>query len=154
MCTSCRSGTLRWRRCQSRQEFGAALGEASYVLTKIFPRLLLAIAQLPLLAGARVGALKVADKNPTQVGPVVDLVPRQVLEPSARGVAEVERQVLDDEQVIGRSPGEACEPVVLEPYAGVGIPVVSWYVGRSPESRRKLRVADALAKGPWTLLVR
>jgi hypothetical protein len=83
----------------------------------------------------------------------VDLVPRQVLKLSAHGVAEVERQVLDAEEVVCRSPGVACEPVVLEPYAGVGVPVVSRYIGRSMEARRKLRVADALAKGPWTSLI-
>jgi hypothetical protein len=111
---------------------------------------LLAVAQLPLLAGAHVCALKVGDKDLTQVGPVVDLVRRQVLEPSARGVAEVERHVLDGEEVVGHSPGVACELVVLEPYAGVGVPVVSWYIGRSPEVRRKFCVADALtkARGP------
>jgi hypothetical protein len=32
-------------------ELGAALGEASYVLAETLPRLLLAVAQLPLLAG-------------------------------------------------------------------------------------------------------
>jgi hypothetical protein len=58
------------------RELGAVLGEVPYVLTETFPRLLLAIAQLPLLAGARVGALKVADKDLTQVGPIVDLIPR------------------------------------------------------------------------------
>jgi hypothetical protein len=34
----------------------------------------------------------------------VDLVSHQVLEPRACGVTEVERQVLDDESVVGRSP--------------------------------------------------
>jgi hypothetical protein len=48
----------------------------------------------------------------------------------------------------------ACELVVLEPHAGVGFPVVSWHIGRSPKARRKFRIADALAKGPWTSLVR
>jgi hypothetical protein len=28
----------------------------------------------------------------------------------------------------------ACEPVVLERYAGVGVPIVSWYIGQSPEA--------------------
>jgi hypothetical protein len=46
-------------------ELGAALGEASYVLVKTLPRLLLAVAQLLLLAGARVRALEVADKDST-----------------------------------------------------------------------------------------
>jgi hypothetical protein len=43
-----------------------------------------------------------------QVGPVVDLVVWQVLEPRARRVDEVEWQVLDDEEVIGCSPDVAC----------------------------------------------
>jgi hypothetical protein len=46
-------------------ELGAALGEASYVLVETFPWLLLAVTQLPLLAGAHVGALKVVDEDPT-----------------------------------------------------------------------------------------
>jgi hypothetical protein len=37
----------------------------------------------------------------------MNLVPRQVLEPRACGIAEVERQVLDDEEVVGRSHGVA-----------------------------------------------
>jgi hypothetical protein len=48
----------------------------------------------------------------------------------------------------------ACEPIVLKPYAGVGVPVVSWDIGRSPEAQKKFCVTDALAKGPWTSLVR
>jgi hypothetical protein len=77
-----------------------------------------------------------------------------VLEPSACGLGEVERQVLDDEKVVGHSPGMACEQVVLKPYTGVGVPIVSWDIGRSPEARRKFRGTDALAKGLRTSLVR
>jgi hypothetical protein len=72
----------------------------------------------------------------------------------SRGVAEVERQILDDEEVVCRSPGVASESVVLEPYAGVGVPVVPRYVSRSADARMELRVTDALTKGPWTPLVR
>jgi hypothetical protein len=61
------------------KELGAALGEASYVLVKTLPRLLLAVAQLPLLAGAHVRALKVSDEDPTKISPVLDLVARQML---------------------------------------------------------------------------
>jgi hypothetical protein len=43
------------------------------VLTETFPWLLLAVAQLPLLAGVHVGALEVADKDPTHLGLVVIL---------------------------------------------------------------------------------
>jgi hypothetical protein len=48
----------------------------------------------------------------------------------------------------------ARELVVLEPYTGVGVSVVPWHVGQSPEARGELRVTDAPAKSPWTLLVR
>jgi hypothetical protein len=34
----------------------------------------------------------------------------------------------------------ACEPVVLEPHTGVGVTIVSWHIGRSPEARGELRV--------------
>jgi hypothetical protein len=47
----------------------------------------------------------------------------------------------------------AREPVVLEPYTGVGVPVVSRHVGRGPEARGELRVTDAPAESPWTPLV-
>jgi hypothetical protein len=69
------------------------------------------------------------------------------------GVAEVERQVLDHEEIIGRPTGVAREPVVLELDTRVGVPVVPWYVGRSPETRGELRVTDAPVKSPWTPLV-
>jgi hypothetical protein len=135
-------------------ELGAALGEAPYVLAKTLPQLLLAVTQLPLLAGVHVRALEVADEDPTQVGPVVDLVVWQVLEPCICIVAEVERQVLDHEEIVGRPTGVAREPVVLEPYTGVGVPIVSRHVGRSPKARGELRVTDAPAKSLWTPLVR
>jgi hypothetical protein len=70
-------------------EFGVALGEAPNVLAQALSRLLLAVAQFPLLVGVRVGALEVPDEDSTQVGSVVDLVPWQVLEPRPHGVAEV-----------------------------------------------------------------
>jgi hypothetical protein len=76
-----------------------------------------------------------------------------VLEPCPHGVAEVERQILDDEKVVRRYPSVAGESVVLKSYARVGVPVVPRYIGRSTETRGELRVADALAKGPRTPLV-
>jgi hypothetical protein len=48
----------------------------------------------------------------------------------------------------------ARELVILEPHTGVGVPIVSWHIGRSPKSRGELRVVDAPAKSPWTPLVR
>jgi hypothetical protein len=46
-------------------KLGAALGEAPDVLAQALPRLLLAVAQLPLLVGACVGALEVTDEDST-----------------------------------------------------------------------------------------
>jgi hypothetical protein len=68
----CRDGVIVGRA----GELGAALGEAPYVLAETLPRLLLAVAQLPLLAGAHVCALEVADEDSMQIDPVVDLVLR------------------------------------------------------------------------------
>jgi hypothetical protein len=56
----CRDGIVVGRT----GELNAALGEAQYVLAETLPRLLLAIAQLPLFAGAHVGALEVPDEDP------------------------------------------------------------------------------------------
>jgi hypothetical protein len=146
----CRDGVVVSRA----RKLDATLGEASYVLAETLPRLPLEVAQLSLLARAHVRALEVADEDSMQVGPIVDLVVRQVLEPCACRVAEVERQVLDNEEVIGHSTGVACEPVVLEPRAGVGVPIVSWHIGWSPEAQGELRVADAPTEGPRTPLIR
>jgi hypothetical protein len=48
----------------------------------------------------------------------------------------------------------AGESIDLEPHTGVGVPVVPRYVGWSTRARGELRIADALAKGPWTPLAR
>jgi hypothetical protein len=46
----------------------------------------------------------------------------------------------------------ARKSVVLEPYVGIGVPVVSWHIGRGPKARGELRVVDAPTKGPRTTL--
>jgi hypothetical protein len=58
----------------------------------------------------------------------LDLVAGQVLEPRTCGIAEVEWQVLDHEEIVGRPSGMARKSVVLEPYAGIGVPVISWHI--------------------------
>jgi hypothetical protein len=75
-----------------------------------------------------------------------------MLESCARGVAEVEWQILDHKEIISRSSGMARESVVLKPYAGIVVPVVSWHVGQGPKVRGELRVADAPTKGPQSRL--
>jgi hypothetical protein len=58
-----------------------------------------------------------------------------------------------DEEIICHSPGVAGEVVVLQPHTRVDVPIVPRYVGRSTETGRELRVADARANGPRTPLV-
>jgi hypothetical protein len=51
------------------------------------------------------------------------------------------------------SPHMAREPVVLEPHAGVGVPTVPGYIGRSSETRGEPHIPDALAKSSRTPLI-
>jgi hypothetical protein len=103
------------------------------LVVRTLPRLLLAVSQLPLLARTGVRALEVADEDLVQLRPIIDPAAGQVLEPCPHGVAEVERQVLDDEEDVCRSTRVAHESVVLQPHAGVYLPVVSRDIGRSSE---------------------
>ena len=72
------------------RQLGALLREASSVLSEGFSRLLLTFAEVPRVAGSYVGPLEVTLKHPDQIDPIVDLVGRELLEPSAGGVREEE----------------------------------------------------------------
>ena len=91
-----------------------------------------------------VDPLEVADEDLLQVGPRVDAAWGQVLEPSPSRARQVYREVLDDKEVIGRSPGSAGEPVILQPYVGVHFPSVLGNVGGRSESRQELRILDSM----------
>jgi hypothetical protein len=56
------------------RELRELLGEVSGVLSERFSRFLLALAEVPRIAGADVGPLEVSLEHPDQVSPVVDLV--------------------------------------------------------------------------------
>jgi hypothetical protein len=73
---------------------------------------------------AHVRALEVPHEGADQIVPVVDLAGRQMIKPRPRRVGEVQRQVADDDFVGGGSAQLACQAVVVEPYAGVHLPVV------------------------------
>ena len=60
-------------------EFVALLGEAADVVLEIFTLLLLAIAEVPWVFGANVGAQEIADEDVVELGPAVDPARRQVL---------------------------------------------------------------------------
>jgi len=73
------------------RELGVLLREATSILSERFSRFLLALAEVPWVAKADVSPLEVPFKHADQVGPVVDLVGRELLEPPASGVGEEER---------------------------------------------------------------
>jgi len=73
------------------RELGALVGEASSILSERFSRFLLALTEVPRIAGVYVSPLEVPFKHRDQVGPVVDLFGRELLEPPTSGVGEKER---------------------------------------------------------------
>ena len=73
------------------------------------------------ISRAHVGALKVPYEDALEVCPKVDAVRGEMLEPCSGAFREVERQVLDDEEVIIRSTCVTGEAKVFQPYGGVGV---------------------------------
>ena len=84
-------------------ELGALLGEASHVVMQGLVGLLATPFEVPGVSRAHVRALEVAHEDVDQVGPVVDLICRQVLEPRSCGVRKVKRKVADDDRVVHRA---------------------------------------------------
>ena len=89
-------------------ELGALLGEASHVITQGLAGLLATPFEVPGIPRAHVRALEVAHEDVDQVGPVVDLIRRQVLEPRSCGVSKMKRKVADDDRVLCRATQLAC----------------------------------------------
>jgi hypothetical protein len=73
------------------RQLGALLREASSILLESFPWLLLALAEVPRVVRPYVGPLEVALEYSDQIDPIMDLVGRELLEPSTGGVGEKER---------------------------------------------------------------
>ena len=51
----------------------------------------------------RVRALEIAHEDMDQVGPVVNLIRRQVLEPRSCGISKMKRKVADDDRILHRA---------------------------------------------------
>ena len=81
-------------------ELGALLGEAPHVVASGLIGLLLAPFEVPGVPRAHVRALEVAHEDVDQVGLVVDLIRRQVLEPRSCGVSKMKRKVTDDDRIL------------------------------------------------------
>ena len=85
------------------RELGALLGEASHVVTQGLAGLLATPFEVPRVPRANIRALEIAHEDVDQVGLVVDLIRRQVLEPRSCGVSKVKRKVADDDRVLRRA---------------------------------------------------
>jgi hypothetical protein len=98
------------------RELHALLGEASSVLSKRFSRFLLALAEVPRIAEADVGPLEVALEHPDQIGPIVDLVGWEFLEPPASNVGDEKWKLSDDGSIVPSSTSQlACQPEIRQP---------------------------------------
>jgi len=98
------------------QELGALLGEASSVLSERFSRFLLALAEVPRIARADVSPLKNSFEHPDQVGPVVDLVGREFLDPPTSCVGEEQWKLSDDGPIVPSSTSQlACQTEIRQP---------------------------------------
>src|SRR6185295_8717344 len=84
-------------------ELGALLGEASHVVTQGLAGLLTTPSEVPGVPRAHVRALEIAHEDMDQVGPAVDLIRRQVLEPRSCGVSKMKRKVADDDRILRRA---------------------------------------------------
>ena len=85
------------------RELGALLGEASHIVAQGLIGLLATPFEVPGVPRAHVCAMEVAHEDLDQVGPVVDIIRRQVLEPRSCGVSKVKRKVADDDRVLRRA---------------------------------------------------
>ena len=89
-------------------ELGALLGEASHVVAQGLIGLLATPFEVPGVSRAHIRALEVAHEDLDQVGPVVDLVRGQVLEPRSCGVRKVKGKVADDNRIFRCTAQLAC----------------------------------------------
>jgi hypothetical protein len=86
------------------------LGEASSILLEGFSRFLLALAEVPRIARVDVGPLEVPLKHLDQIGPVMDLVGQEFLEPPTSSVVEEKWKLPDDGSIVPSSASQlACQ---------------------------------------------
>jgi hypothetical protein len=85
------------------RELGALLGEAPHVVTQGLTGLLETPFEILGVPRVHVRALEIAHEDVDQVGPVVDLIRRQVLEPRSCGVNKMKRKVADDDRILCRT---------------------------------------------------
>jgi hypothetical protein len=72
----------------------------------------------------------------------VDVVQGEMLEPCLGAFDKVERQVLDDEEIVVRPTCSTGEAEVFQPHFGVGVPRVLDDVRRRMEVHQEWRLPD------------
>jgi len=129
------------------QELCALLGEALSILSERFPRFLLALAEVPRIARVDLSPLEISFEQLDKVGPVVDLVGRELFEPSSSGVGEEERELSDDGSIVSSGASQlACQPEVCQPQFWLGFAVVLGNAGRRLEWAWQWHAVDCPAK--------
>jgi hypothetical protein len=85
-------------------------------------------------------AIKVAGEDLLEILPTIDRVSRKVIEPSSGCVSQVNREELDDEEVIVRPTRLAREAVVLQPNIGICVAIILDDVVGHTEMPREARI--------------
>ena len=124
------------------RELSALLGEAPDVVSQGLVRLLTTPSKIPGVPRAHVCALEFSHESFDQVGLVVDLVGRKMLEPCSCRVCEVQRKVADDDRVVSHAAQLARQAVVVELQPRIRLPRVLGECGGLPKARGERSGAD------------
>jgi hypothetical protein len=84
------------------------------LISEGFTRFLLAAFQVPRVTRMHVGALEVTGEDISKILPAIDVVSWQMIWPGPSGIGQVDREELDDEEVIVWTTRSAREAVVLQ----------------------------------------
>ena len=98
--------------------------------------------------------MKFSDENFPEIRPAANGVGRQELQPGTNVLSQADSEIQDDELVVVRPFGSACEPVIFQPYGGVRLPGAFRNVCRRAETLREERPADRPGEGVRSRRVR
>ena len=93
--------------------------------------------------------LKIFDKDPLEVRPVMDAVVLEEFEPCSNMFPYVDGEILNDEVVVIHPSGS-----VGEPYTGLRLPSVLGDIGGRSEAWWEQRSSDTPVEGPWSWAIR
>jgi hypothetical protein len=105
-------------------ELVALLGEPPNVILKGLARLMSTTLHIPRVAWPRVCALEVASEDLLEIIPAINQISGQVIEPGPDCVSQVNREKLDDEDVVIHPTHPARKAVIFQPNAGVGFAII------------------------------